>query len=183
MPIQYGEITIIYNEEEEEFFRSIVRIWFDYEFRADDNSQIVILFEDGEICEIKDKFKDFQFKFFDDSKAYTPRYFEKNINSDIFSRKIYFKEDTKIIDGIERLNFTSLFKSYSKYSKDNTIASAYNSIYFHHKNSDKPQVFGVVRLKSSQNKPRFQFAYDNDEFSKEEVIYLINYIFKNKIET
>ena len=27
--------------------------------------------------------------------------------------------------------------------------------------------------------PRFQFAYDDEEFTKEEVVYLINYIFNN----
>ena len=97
--------------------------------------------------------------------------------------KIYFKKDTKIIDGIERLNSTALFETYSKYSKENAVASVYNSIYYHHKNSNKPEVLGFIRIKSSESKPRFQFAYDNDEFSKEEVIYLINYIFKNKIKT
>ena len=25
--------------------------------------------------------------------------------------------------------------------------------------------------------PRFQFAYDSDEFTKEEIVYLIHYIF------
>jgi len=183
MPIQYGEFTIIHNEEEEGFFNSILRNWFNTETQAHQTSQIIILFEDGQICEIKDKFKDFQYRFLDSSRAPTPSYFERNTTDENKYKKTYFKKDTKNIDGIEHLNFTTLFETYSKYSKGNIVASVYNSIYYHHKNSDKLDILGFRRIKSSESKPRFQFAYDNDEFSKEEVIYLINYIFKNKIET
>lgn len=178
MPIQYGEITIIHNEEDEGFINSIFRTWLNYEFKPNSNSQIVILFEDGEICDINDKLKDFEYKFLNSSTSRTPGYFEKK------NKKIYFKKSPITNDkGEERLKFTDLFKSYSKYSQFNLRPSTYNCIYYHNINCNKPEVFGVVRLKSSENKPRFQFAYDNDEFSKEEVIYLINYIFKNKIET
>jgi hypothetical protein len=183
MPIQYGEFTIIHNEEEEGFFNSIFRNWFNTEIQAHQTSQIVILFEDGEICEIKDKFKDFKYIFLDSSRAPTPSYFERNTTDENEYKKIYFKKDTKNIDGIERLNGTAIFQNYSKYAKGNAMASVYNSIYYHNKNSNKPEVLGFIRIKSSESKPRFQFAYDNDEFSKEEVIYLINYLFKNKIET
>lgn len=177
MSIKYGEFAVIHNKEEESIFTYIYREWFDNEVKADKSSQIVILFEDGEICEINDKLKDFHYKFLDDSTMPTPRYFDKKTTNEKEYKKIYFKKDTEIINGIRQLNLTSLFKNYSKYAKENAIASAYNSIYYHHKNSDKPDIFGIVRIKSSESKPRFQFAYNSDEFSKEEVIYLINYIF------
>jgi hypothetical protein len=53
----------------------------------------------------------------------------------------------------------------------------YNSIYYCHKKSLKPEIFGIISIKSNEYMPRFQFAYDNDEFTKEEIIYLINNIF------
>lgn len=177
MSIKYGEFAVIHNEDEEGFFNSIFRNWFNTETQAHETSQIVILFEDGEICEINDKLKNFKYKFLETSRAPTPCYFQKKNTDEEGYRKTYFKKDTKIVDGIERLNFTTLFETYSKYSKGNVVPSVYNSIYYHHKNSDKPEVLGFARIKSSESKPRFQFAYDNDEFSKEEVIYLINYIF------
>jgi len=176
MPIKYGEFACIPNDED--FFNNIFSSWFNTEITEHKNSKIVILFEDGEICEINDKLKDFQYRFLDDYRMPTPRYFGRNATDENEYGKTYFKKDTKNIDGIEHLNFTALFENYSKYAKGTDMASVYNSIYYHHKNSDKPDVLCFARIKSSESKPRFQFAYDNDEFSKEEVIYLINYIFK-----
>jgi hypothetical protein len=40
----------------------------------------------------------------------------------------------------------------------------------------KPEIFGIIRIKSNEYMPRFQFAYDSDEFTKEEIVYLIHYI-------
>lgn len=182
MPVQYGEITIIHNEKEEGLVKSIFRTLFDYEFKPQKNSQIIVLFENGEICEIKDKLKDFHYEIFDDSLSMTPRYFDKNINNTHY-RFIYFRQESKIFENKEYLDFNNLFKYYSKYSKDNTCDSTYNCVYYKNKCPEKVEVFGIIRLKSTETKPRFQFAYDTDEFSIDEVIYLINYIFKNKIQS
>lgn len=178
MPIQYGEFTIIHNKDEEGWFNSISRYWLGLETPADTTSQIVILFEDGEICEIRDKFKDFKYKFLQDSRMPTPRYFGRNTTDENEYEKTYFKKGTKNIGGTECLNLTPLFENYSKYTKKNIVPSVYNSIYYHYETSDKPDVLGFGRIKSSESNPIFQFAYDDNEFSKEEVIYLINYIFK-----
>jgi len=185
MPIQYGEFTIIHNEEEENLVKSIFRTWLGYEFQAIQTSQIVILFEDGEICEINDKFKDFNYKFLDDNTSATPYHFDKNkLNKEKYERTYFKKSPTRDNDGNLRLDFHHLFESYTKYVKLNTTASKYNFIYYIIDTSQKnPEVFGVIRIKSSESKPRFQFAYDSEHFSKEEVIYLINYIFKNKIQS
>ena len=34
-------------------------------------------------------------------------------------------------------------------------------------------MFGLVRIKSTEQMPRFQFAYESDEFTKEEIKYFI----------
>jgi hypothetical protein len=76
--------------------------------------------------------------------------------------------------------FSNFFNNYTKYSNQNLVVSKYNSIYYNYNNLGESQIFGIVGLKSSESKPRFQFAYDSDEFTKEEIIYIINYIFKIK---
>lgn len=176
MPIKYGEFACILNDED--FFNNIFSSWFNTEITDHKNSKIVILFEDGEICEINDKLKDFKYEFLDGSTMPTPRYFDKNNTAENNTKNIYFKQEDMIIDSEPHISFKNLFKSYSKYSSDFLQSSIFNSIYYHYKNGNQPEVFGIARLKSSESKPRFQLAYDSDEFSKEEVIYLINYIFK-----
>jgi hypothetical protein len=185
MPIQYGEFTVIHNEEEEGIIKSIFRTWGGYEFQALQTSQIVVLFEDGEICEINDKFKDFNYKFLDDNASATPYHFDKNKSNKEKYERVYFKKSPiEDKDGNKRINCADLFKSYTKYVKQNSIPSKYNFIYYIIDTAkNNPEVFGVIRIKSSESKPRFQFAYDSEHFSKEEVIYLINYIFKNKIQS
>lgn len=172
MPIQYGEFTIIYNEDEVGLFNYIFGIFNSHKTKQP--PQFIILFEDGEICEINDKLKDFKYKFLDDSSSDIPRYIDMNDN-----KNIYFKKQPVINNkGQLCLKFDDLFKSYTKYSKHNIVESVYNFIYYYHETPlEKCDIFGVVQLKSSNTKPRFQFAYNSDKFSKEEVIYIINYIF------
>ena len=74
------------------------------------------------------------------------------------------------------MDFRPLFDSFNYDASINT-SSRYNSIYYCHKESNMPEIFGLLRIKSSEIMPRFRFAYDSNEFTKEEVIYLINYIF------
>jgi hypothetical protein len=45
------------------------------------------------------------------------------------------------------------------------------------KNALEPEIFGIVRIKSNEYMPQFKFAYDTDEFAKEEIVYLIHTIF------
>lgn len=174
MPIKYGELTIIYNKEEISIFTNLL-LWLKYEPNVPNKSKYVFLFEDGEICEINDKLKDFKFKFLDSisSKMSMPIYFEKK-------KEIYFYTKP-ILDesGRYRLNFIPLFGSYTKYNSSITIPSWYNGIYYCYKSSAKKEVFGIIRIKSNEYMPRFQFSYDDEEFTKEEVIYLINYIFNH----
>ena len=175
MTIKYGDITVIYNEED--IISYIFRV-LTTESISTSNPQIVILFEDGEICESNDKFTDFEYKFLDYYSYPTPRYIKKHTDN---NRKIYFKKTPfQNADGNLVLDFTNFFNNYTKYSNQNLVISKYNSIYYNYKNLGESQIFGIVGLKSSESKPRFQFAYDSDEFTKEEIIYIINYIFKIK---
>lgn len=179
MPIKYGDLTIIYDKEETTLFTSLL-LWLKYEQSPPNKSKYVFLFDDGEICDSHDKFKDFNYKFFIGISSVMPLHFEKTIkNKENHNRNIYFYQ-TPIKDKNNNrltINSKNLFSSYSKYSFDIMIASIYNSIYYCHKDLTKPEIFGIIRIKSNDYMPLFQFAYDSDEFTKEEIVYLIYYIF------
>jgi hypothetical protein len=99
--------------------------------------------------------------------AYYPSYFDK-VNGNT-----YFCRRPEQIEGTPRLNFRNLFNEPYKH---NHIPSIYNCIYYCHCNSDrsmaKNDVFGILRYKSSEHMPRFEIAYDSDEFKKEEIIHI-----------
>jgi hypothetical protein len=57
-----------------------------------------------------------------------------------------------------------------------------DEIYYCNKNLEELDVFGIIRIASSDHMPRFQFAYDTTEFTKEEVCYLIHHIFNECIK-
>ena len=42
---------------------------------------------------------------------------------------------------------------------------------------NKNDVLAIVRIKSSEENPRFLLVYDDDYFEKNDIIYFINYIF------
>jgi hypothetical protein len=179
MPIKYGELTIIFNEEETTLFTSFL-IWLEYQDKPPKKSKYVFLFEDGEICDFDDILKDLKFKFCNNSFSNAPIYFEKNIKCKKIHNKTYFyKCPTQNKNNKPSLDFRNLFSSYLKYSFDTRVASSYNSIYYCYKDLLKQEIFGLVRIKSNEHMPRFQFAYDSDEFTKEEIVYLIHYIFNH----
>jgi len=160
MPIHYGDLTIVYNP--------ILQTWVEW-IKGETNQkdqQYVFLFEDNEICELKDKYVNLNFEFLFPSfnTCYLPLYFQKPKPTD----GVYFKDYTP--------NLEMIFSAYSK--NDLSIPSPYNGIYYCHKKSLKPEVFGIKRIKSTENMPRYQFAYDTDEFTKDEMVYLLYSIFK-----
>jgi hypothetical protein len=81
----------------------------------------------------------------------------------------FYKQPKQDKNNNPSLNFTNLFSSNSKYKFDKRTPSTYNSIYYCHKNALEREIFGIVRIKSNEYMPRFQFAYDSDEFTKEEL--------------
>lgn len=177
MPIKYGELTIIYDKEETTLFKSFL-IWMEYESKPPKNSKYVFLFDDGEVCDTDDKLKDLNFKFTNSSISYAPIFFKKNIKGK-YNSTYFYKRPKQDKNNNLSLNFTNLFSSYSKYNLYGRIPSTYNSIYYCHKNALETEIFGIVRIKSNEYMPRFQFAYDSVEFTKEEIVYLIHYIFNH----
>lgn len=107
--------------------------------------------------EIRDDIKDFQYTFFNSKFSVLPIYFE--------NKQTYFKEKNP--------NFNKLFSLYSKYI--GSVESDYNCIYYCYTWYSRREAFSMVRIKSSEDMPRYQFAYD--DFTKEEVMYLIHTIF------
>jgi hypothetical protein len=177
MPIKYGDLTIIYNKEQITVFSSLLT-WLQYEYSPPTDSKYVFLFDDGEICEANDKTTDYKFKFVTGVSSAMPIYFEKTLNVKDH-RTFFYKRPTENANNKRSLNFTNLFGSYSKYRIKDVIASIYNSIYYCRKDLSIPEIFGIIRTQSNDYMPRFQFAYDDDYFSKDEIVYLIHCIFSN----
>jgi hypothetical protein len=171
MTIKYGEFTIIYKKEQT-IIQNLLN-WLKYEDKLSNSSKYIFLFDDGEICEYGDKNEDFHFKFFNSVFHKIPLHFQKNTNNNIY----FYKKPIDEKNYNCFLDFNELFSLYSKYDFSVNIESDYNCIYYCNRNSLKLEIFGIIRIKSNEYMPRFQFAYDSNEFTKEEIIYLIHYIF------
>jgi hypothetical protein len=183
MTIKYGEIYAKHNTEN--LWTSTV-FWFGYdEQTVSEDSIIIVKFADGDVQEVSKKSshavdKNIEFKNYE------------YIIPSIFSIKrgdrdsLYFKLEPKINnDGIHTLVFQNIFKNYEHYDSNNNITSYFNCIYYRHKAVDcivkKENVFSILRVKSSISSPRYQIAYDSDDFSKEEIQALINRIFRQPL--
>ena len=180
MQIKYGEVTIIHNTDKEDIF-SRLSLWLNFEHSVSKKSKYIFLFEDGEICDVDNKLKDLKFKFFNNSLTKMPIWFEKNKENNKENNRTYFyKSPNEEENNNCSLYFSKLFSSYSKFNSSMNIKSSYNSIYYCYNYSENnPELFGIMCIKSNESMPRFQFAYDADEFTREEVIYLINNIFNS----
>jgi hypothetical protein len=172
MTIKYGELTIIKNDEQT--ILSSLLYWI-----TSKKSEYIFLFDDGTICDYDDKIHvDLDFEFLNRVYSVLPAYFEKKINDNNQRLRVYFDKKINTESSDSLLHFNQLFSSYLKYKSEMNILSKYNCIYYCHK-SLKTEIFGLLRIKSSEQMPRYQFAYDSDEFTKEEIIYLIHYIFNS----
>ena len=178
MPIKYGEVTIIHDKEQLSIFSNLL-LWFKYELYEPNISKCIYFFEDGEIYDKNDKLEDFKYNFTKGENTInsSPSYFKKSIINKTSYNPIYFSKIEKK-DNKYCVLSKELFCSYSKYNVSITIPSIYNCLYWRYKSAPiKKEVFGLIRIKSNEYMPRFLFAYDSDEFTKNEVMYLINYIF------
>jgi hypothetical protein len=169
---KYAEITIIRNIADEDIFRTLSR-YFGYENTSNDNDTIIMTFDDGHICDIKDEYKDLKYKF---SKVISigtwfPDYFELNNKITLFYKKPYIKDGEKILD------FKKILGVCKNYNKDSTATSEYNFIY---EDIYKKDIFAICKLKSNEEKPRFLLAYDIDVLDRSNIIYLVDCIFKHK---
>jgi hypothetical protein len=95
----------------------------------------------------------------------------KSLKGNIYKR-IPWKDDT----GVKILSFDNVFKDcidYDNYVKD---VSCFNCIFHDYLSED---VFGLVKIKSCYNSPRFKFAYNDGYLDVDDVNYVINCIFRN----
>ena len=167
MSIKYGELTIIHNKEQPNIFT----YFFKNKDEPPPKSKCIFLFDDGEICEANDKLRDLHFYFEKHYLLSVPLWLKKPSPN---NRHYFCKNPEITVTDICPSKYSQLFTSYSKYNSNNIIPSCYNSIYYC---ITELEVFGIVRVKSNDYMPRFLFAYDSDEFTKEEIVYLIYNIF------
>ena len=172
MSIKYVEITIIRNIEEENIFRTLSR-YFGNENTTNNKDTIIMLFDDGTICDTKDEYIDKKFEFDVIGHDHSfPIYFK----IDNEKRSLFYKKPD-IKDGQKKLDFKKIFKNYNK--NYNREASEYNVIY---ETYDNKELFAICRIKSNEEKPRFLLAYDETIFDKSDIIYLVDCIFKRKYD-
>ena len=183
MPIQYGELTIMFNKDEVGLLTNVL-MWFQYEPAPPKKSTYIFLFEDGDIRDMdEDTLPKCVFTFFNGHLTPLPLYFERPKTLLLKKNRFYFYKNpfekvnpNDVASTVVSLDFRSLFGGYSNYHISKGLSSCYNCIYYCHKsveNKSLPEIFGLIRIQSNEYMPRFQFAYDSDEFTKDEVMYLI----------
>ena len=183
MTIKYAEITIIFDTENEGLFGNLKRNWFGWETFCDEETNIIISFDDKNIC-VKDELKHCKFKFFEGFSSILPLHFEvkeKKEKKEKYRHTYFKREPIKQKDENLHLDFKTIFTSEIR-KKYKLAPSCFNCIYYCIKNNNQ-DVFSILKIYSNEDKPRFLLAYDSDEFSNEEIIYLVNCIFKNKYNT
>lgn len=175
MTIKYGDLTIVH--ENIPTFLSMLERCFSVEERITSRSDFIFVFEEDQekIYDTND-IQDFKYNFIQNTLTVSlPIYFEKEIKE-----KWYINKSPDIDEnGNNSLNIDNLFKNYKYYTFNKTGPSYYNCIYYYNKGHVKCDAFGIVYIKSSTKMPRYKFAYDDEQFTKEEVIYLIKYLFCN----
>jgi hypothetical protein len=171
MTIKYAEITIIRNIEDEDIFSTLSR-YFGYENTTDNKDMIIIIFDNGSIYDTKDEYIDKKYNFGQLGFIHKfPIYFDTDKGIHLFYKKPIEKNK------IETLNFNSIFKNYYKHKTQQYESSIFNLIY---EDIDEKELFAMCRIKSTEEKPRFLLAYDNTIFDKSDIIYFVDYLFKNK---
>ena len=182
MSIKYAEITIIFDTKNEGFFTNLKRNWLGYETFCDGETDIIISFDDGTLSCVKDEFTDCNFKFFVGISSLLPMHFQEDNREKEKYRNTYFqRQPIKKENGNLHLDFKKIF-SIEIREKYKLVASCFNCIYYCVKNNNQ-DIFSILKIYSNEDKPRFLLAYDSDEFNRDEVIYLVNCIFKNNYNT
>jgi hypothetical protein len=179
MPIKYGELTVIHNMHPTNVFGNI-SLWLGIEPHATKATKFVFLFEDGDIRDADDvNATGYTFRFIESGRFALPIYFRKKSKD----RTCYFFKHPLTIDGKFRVDFKPLFSAYAKFNSSVKVSSNYNGTYYSHQGVEPVERFGIVRINSGESMPRFLFAYESDEFTKEEVIEIIYRIFVDMKES
>lgn len=182
MKVKYGEVFVKHNNED---LWTNVTLWlgYDEETIISEDTTIIVEFDDKDIREVSNKSPNSNVNIeFTNDKNIIPSYFTiKHEDKDT----IYFEEKpNRNPDGRLTLPTSLLFKNYKHYDSTKTTASSFTCIYYKNNNIDnivkKFLGFSLIRIKSSISSPRYQIAYNADEFSKDEILYIINYLLKIK---
>jgi hypothetical protein len=174
MSIKYADITIIRNLQENNIFKGLIGFGFiGYENIINDKDIIIITFEDGSICNIKDEYIDKKYNFSISKCGHYPTYFETDQKKTLVYKKTYLKNKFK------NLKLSEIFKDNTSY-RNKVLSSIYNVIY---KDINENEKLAIFKFKSSKkDNLRFKLAYHDDYFDKSDIIYLINHFlfFLNK---
>lgn len=170
MAIQYAEITIIRNLEEESIFRGLGRL-LGFENSTNENDTIIVHFEkDGTIYDTKEYVDtvDTKYEFGMIGYAHSfPIYFE--ITKNEHKTTLFYKRPI-IVNNTKCLNFNHIFKGCKRYNANQLVNSCYNVIYDDcMKNIEQ---FAIARVVSNEEKPRYLLAYDASIFDKSDIVYL-----------
>ena len=115
MPIKYAEITTIFNLEKETMMNYFNRLLLKNENQTTDNDTIIILFEDGIICDVTKECTSTKINNIMEMgpkgfRSYLPLYFEmKDTNNTLFSKK-----SPQYNNGILLLDFKLIFATIYK---------------------------------------------------------------------
>ena len=179
MPIKYAEITIIINTEKETMSNYLNRILLGNENTKTDNDTIIILFDDGIIIDVKKEYKNTNTNTNTNTNLLKmgPRSFQTNspIYFEIKDKNETFFSKTPTVDynGNLKLDSKAIFANNKKHTTTKKEPSSYNSIFKRGNN----EVLAIIKIKSSEEKPRFLLAYDDEYFKKEHIIYFVNCLF------
>lgn len=168
--MKFGFITIVYNHS---FYDKLYKRLFDNEIPRE-NADIIILFDDELeqiVIDIKETLQTIPNIILSPDTYYsTPFMIEKN-------NILHIKERGSKIDGY------SIFKSYMSNDeyKKNTDPSIYNCKYYKlDKHENKLTTFALIKKKYGFDSSRYLFAYDPNEFTRDEVQYIISCIFRSE---
>lgn len=158
--ITYAEITVHKELKHETMFEYLIRVINESKPKTTDT--IIILFNDTSIVDVKKYENKCKIKMGQDGfNTLSPIYFD-------IEKKTFFASYNTVFE-------TTLFSD-----KSNLKDSPYNCIYYTIRGDD---VFGISRIKSSDESPRFLVAYNDTFIEKDHVIYLVNYILSNQVKT
>jgi hypothetical protein len=201
MTIQYGELTLVYEEINQDILTSLWS-WFIHDTESSfEISKFIFLFDDGEIMDMDKNTSNrlnYNFHYTYTTYRYSrklPSWFQKNIEDKSNSKHnpIYFirkkqkqqqeyeyeyeykdEEQEQQQESISSFLFHKHYHMYPTYDKNKIVSSKYNCIYYCYENGGESDVFSIVAIKSISTMPRFYFSYDTQKFTKQEIIYIIH---------
>ena len=168
MPIQYAEIFITVKEETySNYFKRLIGIENGF-FSNEDT--IILSFNNEEfVCDARDA---------NHMKIVSGTRYTNSIFPTYFylENKSFHITKPETVDGLLKINFSSIFANNPKYVKKDADGSIYNVKY---QTIEEVDVFSIVKMKSSNKNPRFIMAYDDQWFNRENLMVLVNLLLKN----